>query len=149
MTITINSRLVSDLAHNLLAELAPQEMPIFPAASRANFANPTAALKQYPSKDSALGFRQDYVAIGPGTERCIRLTGPLSLPVPCELWKTMLRKIVLLAFLAAPWLEAHPAMASADISCSTKWTLTQRELIDCYDLPFLRVCHEINAQFGG
>lgn len=28
-------------------------------------------------------------------------------------------------------------MASADISCSTKWTLTQRELIDCYDLPFL------------
>src|ERR1700752_1492827 len=49
----------------------------------------------------------------------------------------MLRKIVLLAFLAAPWLEAHPAMASGAISCSTKWTLTQRELSDCYDLPFL------------
>jgi hypothetical protein len=58
-------------------------------------------------------------------------------PVPVELWKTVLRKIVLLAFLAALWLEAHPAMASGDIGCSTKWTLIQRELVDCYDLPFL------------
>jgi hypothetical protein len=136
MTITINSRLVSDLAHDLLAELLLRRCRHF--LQRVGLIlRIQLPLKQNPSKDSTLGFRQDHVAIGPGTERCIRLSRPLSLPVPCELWKTMLRKIVLLAFLAAPWLEAHPAMASADISCSTKWTLTQRELIDCYDLPFL------------
>jgi hypothetical protein len=59
MTSATNTALVSEIARDLLAELAPQEMPIFPAASRAYFADPAAALKQYRSRDSALGFGVD------------------------------------------------------------------------------------------
>jgi hypothetical protein len=59
MDSAANAMLVTDIAYDVLVELAPQELPIFPAASRAYFANPAAALKQSRSKDSALGFGVD------------------------------------------------------------------------------------------
>lgn len=55
--------LVSDVARDVLAEVAPQEMPIFAAASRAYFADPAAALKQFRSKDYVLGFGMDAMTI--------------------------------------------------------------------------------------
>ena len=69
-----DATLVSDIARDVLAELAPQEMPIFEAASRAYFADPAAALKQSRSKDSALGF---------GVESVVFLT-PVVLQVLSE-----------------------------------------------------------------
>jgi hypothetical protein len=59
MQNAIDPTLVTDIARDVLAELAPQEIPIFPAASRTYFADPPAALKQYRSKDNALGFGVD------------------------------------------------------------------------------------------
>jgi hypothetical protein len=69
--------LVSDIARDVLAELAPQEIPIFPAASRAYFADPAAALKQSRSQDSALGF---------GVDLFVFLT-PVVLPVLSEVFE--------------------------------------------------------------
>jgi hypothetical protein len=74
---TVDATLVSDIARDVLEELAPQEMPIFPAASRAYFADPAAALKQSRSKDSALGF---------GVDSFVFLT-PVVLPVLSEVFE--------------------------------------------------------------
>jgi len=63
MRNSANATLISDIARDVLAELAPQEMPIFPAASRAYFANRDAALKQFRSKDYVLGFGMDPLAV--------------------------------------------------------------------------------------
>jgi hypothetical protein len=59
MQNAVDPTFITDIARDVLAELAPQEIPIFPAASRAYFADPPAALKQYRSKDNALGFGVD------------------------------------------------------------------------------------------
>lgn len=69
--------LVTDIARDVLEELAPQELPILPAAARAYFANPAAALKQSRSKDSALGF---------GVDSFVFLT-PVVLPVLSEVFE--------------------------------------------------------------
>jgi hypothetical protein len=69
--------LVTDIAHDVLAELAPQELPILPAATRAYFADPAAALKQSRSKDSALGF---------GVDAFVFFT-PVVLPVLSEVFE--------------------------------------------------------------
>jgi hypothetical protein len=55
--------LISDVAREVLFEIAPQEMPIFPAASRAYFADPQSALKQAQPKDDVLGFGVDALAV--------------------------------------------------------------------------------------
>jgi hypothetical protein len=59
MENAIDATLVTDIAGDVLVELAPQELPILPAASRAYFADPAAALKQLHPKDNALGFGVD------------------------------------------------------------------------------------------
>ena len=69
--------LVTDVARDVLEELAPQELPILPAAARAYFADPAAALKQSRSKDSALGF---------GADSFVFLT-PVVLPVLSEIFE--------------------------------------------------------------
>lgn len=48
--------LVTDVARDVLSEIAPEEMPIFAAASRAYFADPAAARQQLRSRDNVLGF---------------------------------------------------------------------------------------------
>jgi hypothetical protein len=55
--------LLTDIARDLLAEIAPQEVPIFPAVSRAYFADPAEALKSLRPKDRALGFGVDSLSI--------------------------------------------------------------------------------------
>ena len=63
MTHDGNDALVTDVARDVLAEIAPDELPIFQAASKAYFANPKAALKQTQSKDSVLGLGPDSVTL--------------------------------------------------------------------------------------
>jgi hypothetical protein len=77
MKNTVEPTLVCEIARDVLAELAPEEMPIFPAASRTYFADPAAARKQTRSKDSALGF---------GVDSFVFLT-PVVLPVLSEVFE--------------------------------------------------------------
>jgi hypothetical protein len=56
MEDSAGATLVADIARDVLSEVAPQEVPIFAAVSRAYFADPAAALKQSQSKDYVLGF---------------------------------------------------------------------------------------------
>lgn len=63
MENSANATLVAEVARDVLAEIAPQEMPIFPAASRAYFADPAAVLEQSRSKDNVLGFGTEALAV--------------------------------------------------------------------------------------
>jgi hypothetical protein len=58
-----NTALVTEVARDVLSEIAPQEIPILAAASRAYFANPAAALRQASSKDNVLGFGIEAAAV--------------------------------------------------------------------------------------
>ena len=55
--------LVTEVARDVLSEIAPEEMPIFPAASRAYFADPAAAVRQLRAKDNVLGFGMEALAV--------------------------------------------------------------------------------------
>ena len=55
--------LVTDVAREVVSEIAPQEMPIFAAVSRAYFADPDDALKHFRSKDHVLGFGMEALAV--------------------------------------------------------------------------------------
>ncbi|KWA78311.1 hypothetical protein WL30_02705 [Burkholderia ubonensis] len=55
--------LVRDIARDVLMQVAPQEAPIFTAASKAYFSNPSAALKAPRTDDAALGFGADPFSI--------------------------------------------------------------------------------------
>jgi hypothetical protein len=50
---------------------------------------------------------------------------------------TMLRRLLLIAFVAIPWLDAGSAWASGDFGCSTAWTLVRSDLDACNNQPFL------------
>jgi hypothetical protein len=58
-----DSELITTIARDILAEVAPQEIPIFPAVSRAYFADPARALKLRRTGDAALGFGADALAV--------------------------------------------------------------------------------------
>ncbi|SAK99584.1 hypothetical protein [Caballeronia ptereochthonis] len=51
--------LVTEIARDVLTEIAPQELSVFVPASRAFFANPQAVIKQTRSTDASLGFGAD------------------------------------------------------------------------------------------
>jgi hypothetical protein len=91
MSHVANNALVSDVARDVLAEIAPDELPIFQAASKAYFADPKAVAKQAKSKDSMLGMGPDSVTLlTPAvlhvvTEVCIFLA-----PVATEVAKSAL-----------------------------------------------------------
>jgi len=50
------NQLVADLARDMVAEIAPQELPTFRAQSEAYFKDPERALKGQAGKDDMLGF---------------------------------------------------------------------------------------------
>jgi hypothetical protein len=58
-----NRKLIGDIASDVLADVAPHEVPIFPAVSRAYFADPARAPKQRPKRDAALGFGADSLSV--------------------------------------------------------------------------------------
>ncbi|SPB17716.1 hypothetical protein NOV72_04921 [Caballeronia novacaledonica] len=55
--------LIRDISRDVLTRIAPQELPLFPAASAAWFADPAAAKKASKSRDAALGFGTDAFSI--------------------------------------------------------------------------------------
>ena len=56
MPNTADAALVTDVARDVLSQIAPDELPIFPAASRADVADPAAALRGLGARDEVLGF---------------------------------------------------------------------------------------------
>jgi hypothetical protein len=56
MTNMMQKELVSDISRDLVATVAPQEMPLFRAQSEAYFKDPAKALKGETGKDGMLGF---------------------------------------------------------------------------------------------
>ena len=50
------NQLIADLARDIVAQTAPQELPLFRATSAAYFKNPARALKSQAGKDEVLGF---------------------------------------------------------------------------------------------
>src|SRR5262249_18716495 len=63
MEKSTDAALVTEVARDVLSEVAPQEMPIFAAASRAYFADPASALRQSRPKDNVLGFGIEAVGV--------------------------------------------------------------------------------------
>jgi hypothetical protein len=57
------NELITSVARDILSDVAPQEIPIFPAVSRAYFADPERALKRRRTGDEALGFGADALAM--------------------------------------------------------------------------------------
>jgi hypothetical protein len=55
--------LMNEVARDVLADIAPQELPIFPAVSKAYFADPSVALNKLRSRDTALGLGMESLAI--------------------------------------------------------------------------------------
>jgi len=56
MPYSVQDQLVSELARNLVANTAPQELPLFRPVSEAYFKDPDGTLKGQPGKDETLGF---------------------------------------------------------------------------------------------
>ena len=63
MENTAGAAIITEVGRDVLSEIAPEEMPIFGAASNAYFADPAAALRQVPSRDNVLGFGVEAVAV--------------------------------------------------------------------------------------
>lgn len=76
MDSTAEHDLIRDLSRNVLMQFAPNELPLFAAASAAWFADPDAAMRASKNRDAALGF---------GAESFSILFTPLVLQVVSEI----------------------------------------------------------------
>jgi hypothetical protein len=63
MTEQVPDAAVADVARDLVARVAPQEMPLFRATSEAYFADPEKALAENKPKDEMLGFGVEAAAL--------------------------------------------------------------------------------------
>lgn len=77
------NQLVSDISRDVLSEVAPQELPVFRAASQAYFKNPNAAPTQ-KSDDDMLGF---------GVGEAVTLLTPYLLPATAEVIKFLAEEV--------------------------------------------------------
>jgi len=75
MTNSDQSQLIADVARDVVAQVAPQELPLFRATSVAYFKNPEKALKKQRGKDEKLGF---------GAGEVVTLLTPIVLTVMTE-----------------------------------------------------------------
>ena len=75
MTNAQNTPLIADVARDIVAQTAPQELPLFRATSAAYFKKPDQALKNQTGKDEMLGF---------GTGELVSLLTPTVLIVVTE-----------------------------------------------------------------
>ncbi|KWB73558.1 hypothetical protein [Burkholderia ubonensis] len=84
MEHSIDRALLIEVARDILDEVAPRELPIFPAACNAYFIDPTTVIKQSRSRDAFLGMGLDPTTLlTPHVlhilgEVCIFLTGVAS-----------------------------------------------------------------------
>jgi hypothetical protein len=63
MADTTQNQLVADIARDVVAQMAPQELPFFPARSEAYFQNPHKMRPDQTGKDETLGFGVDGATI--------------------------------------------------------------------------------------
>ena len=75
MTSAENNQLIADVARDIVAQTAPQELPLFRATSAVYFKRPDKALKNQAGKDEILGF---------GTGEMVSLLTPVVLTVVTE-----------------------------------------------------------------
>jgi hypothetical protein len=79
----VNEELVSELAHDLLGELAPQEKALFKPISEAYFKDPEKVLAGQQGKDELLGF---------GAAEAATLLTPVLLAVSTEVVQFLLQE---------------------------------------------------------
>lgn len=72
MIVAVDQKLIADLARNVVAETAPQELPLFRPVSEAYFREPKTALHGKRGKDEMLGF---------GVGEAITLVTPVVLAI--------------------------------------------------------------------
>jgi hypothetical protein len=82
MQNAVDTTLVTDVARDVLSEVAPQEVPILAAASKAYFDDPAAALRQWQTRDDVLGFGLDSLTV---------LVTPAVLHIVSEVFESLLR----------------------------------------------------------
>jgi hypothetical protein len=62
MVDVAQKQLIASISRDLIAQAAPQELPLFPAVSEAYFKNPNKMLKDQTGKDEMLGFGVEAVS---------------------------------------------------------------------------------------
>jgi hypothetical protein len=72
---TTQNQLATDVARDLVGQLAPEEMPLFRATSEAYLKDPQKVLKEHTGEDEMLGF---------GTGEVVSLLTPVALAVAVE-----------------------------------------------------------------
>ena len=75
MTSAENNQLIAVVARDIVAQAAPQELPLFRMTSEKYFKNPDKALKNKAGKDEILGF---------GTAEMVSFLSPIVLTVVTE-----------------------------------------------------------------
>lgn len=66
MADTTQNQLVADIAHDVVAQMAPQELPFFSVTIEAYFKNPNKMRQEQAGKDETLGFgAEDIAALSP------------------------------------------------------------------------------------
>lgn len=78
------NQFAADVARDLVAQLAPEEMPLFRANSEAYFKNPEIVLKEHTGKDDMLGF---------GTGEVMSLLTPVAIAVSVEVVKFVTEEV--------------------------------------------------------
>lgn len=63
MSEFIDDQLITEVAHDLVEEVAPRELPIFPATSKAFFKNPDDTTRRQWAKEEKLGFGLQEAAV--------------------------------------------------------------------------------------
>ncbi len=85
MSEVAQNQLVADIARDLVAQTAPQELPLFQATSEAYFKNPNKLLKGQAGKDEMLGFGVETVSV--------ILMSPIVLTIVDEVVKVITGKV--------------------------------------------------------
>ena len=80
----IDDQLIADLARDVIAQTAPQEVPLFRANSEAYFKDPQKALQRQGGKDEMLGF---------GDGAMITFLTPIALTVMTEVVKFLVEEV--------------------------------------------------------
>jgi hypothetical protein len=75
VTETASNQLIADVARDVAAQIAPQELPLFRAISEAYFKDPDRVLDQRAARDEPLGF---------GVGEAVSLVLPIVLAVASE-----------------------------------------------------------------
>ena len=78
------NQLVSDISRDVLSEVAPQELPLFRAASQAYFKDPNMASASKSNRDDMLGF---------GAGEAVTLLTPYLLPAAAEVVKFLTEEV--------------------------------------------------------